>query len=52
MVFGECVGIAAAVAALDGTTPRKVDIRRVQRKLVETGVCLGEPERLRELGLA
>ena len=51
MVFGQCVGTAAAVAALDGTTPRTVDIRKVQRRLVEDGIFVGEEGRLRALGL-
>jgi hypothetical protein len=51
MVFGQCVGTVAALAALDGVTPRKVDIRKVQRRLLRDGIPLGEPARLRELGL-
>ena len=51
MVFGQCVGAAAAVAALDGVSPRDVDIRKVQQHLVDDGIVLGEAERLRELGL-
>ncbi|MGD9495497.1 MAG: FAD-dependent oxidoreductase [Armatimonadota bacterium] len=52
MVFGQCVGTAAALAALEGTTPRQVDVRAVQRRLLADGIWLGEPERLAELGLA
>jgi len=52
MVFGQCVGTAAAVAALDGATPKTVDIRKVQRRIVEDGVSLGGDARLKELGLA
>jgi hypothetical protein len=51
MVFGQCVGTAAAVAAQDGATPRTVDIKKVQRRLVEDGINLGEEKRLKELGL-
>jgi hypothetical protein len=52
MVFGQTVGTAAAIAALDGVTPRNVDLKKVQRRLIADGIFLGEPERLRELGLA
>ena len=52
MVFGQTVGTAASIAALDGVAPRAVDIRKVQRRLIADGIVLGEPERLRELGLA
>ena len=51
MVFGQCVGTAAAVAALDGASPKVVDIRKVQQRLVDDGIVLGDAERLRELGL-
>lgn len=51
MVFGQAVGTAAAVAALDGTTPKKVDIRKVQRRLVAEGIYLGDEGRLKELGV-
>jgi len=51
MVFGQCVGTAAAVAALDSVTPRNVDIRKVQKRLVADGVVLGDEARLKQLGL-
>ena len=51
MVFGQCVGTAAAIAALDGVTPKNVDLKKVQRRLVEDGIVLGDDDRLRELGL-
>ena len=51
MVFGQTVGTAAAVAALDRVSPREVDIRKVQKRLVADGIILGEEQRLRELGL-
>ncbi len=44
-------GVAAAVAALSGSTTHTVDIRSVQRELLRQGVCLGSSERLVELGL-
>ena len=51
MVFGQCVGTAAAIAALDGVATRDLDIRKAQKRLLEDGIFLGEEERLRELGL-
>lgn len=51
MVFGQTVGTAAAVAALDNVTPKNVDIRKIQRLLVAEGIYLGEESRLRELGI-
>lgn len=51
MVFGQCVGTAGAVAALDRVTPKSVDIKKVQRRLIADGIVLGEDSRLVELGL-
>jgi len=51
MVLGQCVGTAAAIAALDGKTPRTFDVRKAQQRLIDDGIYLGEPERLVELGL-
>ena len=52
MVFGQTVGTAAGIAARDNVTPRKVDVRKVQRRLVRDGIVLGESARLQELGIA
>ena len=51
MTLGQAAGTAAAVAALDGVTPKRVDIKKVQRKLVADGIFLGDDARLAELGL-
>jgi hypothetical protein len=54
MVFlmGQAAGIAAALAARDGVGPRDINVRDLQRILVETyGMDFGGAERLRELGL-
>ncbi|MCD6288921.1 MAG: FAD-dependent oxidoreductase [Anaerolineae bacterium] len=51
-VLGQAGGVAAAVAARNGTTARDVNIREVQRELLRQNVCLGEPDRLAQLGLA
>ena len=52
MVFGQCVGTAGALAVLDGETPKSVDIKKVQRRLIADGIVLGEASRRAELGLA
>lgn len=52
MVFGQAVGTAAAVAALDDLLPKEVDMQKVQRRLVADGIHLGDETRLRELELA
>lgn len=44
-------GVAAAVAALSGSTTHTVDIRKVQQELLRQGVFLGDEARLKELGL-
>lgn len=54
MVFmmGQAVGVAAALAARDGKTPREIDVRELQRILHATHqVPLGDAPRLRQLGL-
>jgi ribulose 1,5-bisphosphate synthetase/thiazole synthase len=51
MVLGQAIGTAAAIAALDNVTPKDVDIRKVQKRLVAEGIYLGDENRLRELGL-
>ena len=52
MAIGEVAGTAAALAVRDGVEPRNLDVRKLQRELLSQGYLLGEPERLRELGLA
>ena len=49
---GQVAGVAAALSAEAGVTPRSLDIRTLQRVLYENyGVPLGDEERLRELGI-
>jgi hypothetical protein len=38
--MGEAAGTAAAIALKDGVKPRKADIKKVQKKLLEQGVWL------------
>jgi len=52
MTCGQAAGAAAALAVRGGVTPRGLSIRELQRLLLEQGVRLGPPERLRELGLS
>ena len=44
-------GTAAAMAALKGISPRELDIKELQWKLLEAGFQLGDKARLGELGL-
>jgi hypothetical protein len=55
MVFmmGQAVGVAAALAARDGKTPRAIDVRELQQILhAKYHVPLGDALRLQQLGLA
>lgn len=40
---GEVAGVAAAMAVKEGTTPRQVDVRRLQEKLLRSGILREEP---------
>jgi len=51
MVLGQAAGVASALAAREGTSPDALDVREVQRALIEQGAWLGEPQRLKALGL-
>ncbi len=51
MIPGQASGVAAALAARGGITPRALDRRTLQRELLAQGVLLGSGQRLRELGL-
>lgn len=52
MLLGQAAGVAAAVAAREGTAPGHLEPRDVQRELLGQGAYLGAPERLAALGLA
>ena len=43
MLTGQAAGAAAALSALSGTTPRNVDVHRLQHRLLEQGVRLAIP---------
>jgi len=51
MVLGQAAGAAAALAAREGTPPRHLDVRVLQRALLDKGVYLGSQERLEALGV-
>ena len=50
--LGQAAGIAAALAAEERSSARTLDVKSLQRALLEQGFYLGDDERLRELGLA
>ena len=49
--MGEAGGIAAALAAKSGVTPRRLDVKALQAKLLAAGYYLGDAERLKALSL-
>jgi len=51
MTLGQAAGVAAALCALDDIEPPRLDVRHLQRHLLEQNVWLGDEARLRELGL-
>ena len=53
MLMGQVAGLAAALAARDGVSPRKIDVRELQRMLYHKyHIPMEEdPKRLKELGL-
>jgi len=52
IILGQAAGTAAALSTKMETTPRKLDVRELQRTLLNQGVYLGDASRLKELGLA
>ncbi|MDP6775812.1 MAG: FAD-dependent oxidoreductase [Candidatus Latescibacteria bacterium] len=52
MHMGELGGIAAALSARNGTTPKALEVKELQRAAIEAGYYLGDEARLQELGLA
>jgi len=51
MYMGQAGGIAAAMCVQSGIEPRKVNIKELQKKLLEAGFYLGDKQRLTQLGL-
>lgn len=52
LVIGEAAGTAAAMAAAEGIAPRALEVKALQKRLLQQGVHLGTQARLAELGLA
>jgi hypothetical protein len=52
MLMGQAAGLAAALSVKQGNAPRNLDVKGLQRALVDRyQVPLGDGDRLRELGL-
>ena len=51
MTVGQGTGVAAAISARLGVNVRDVPVLEIQKELVAQGAYLGEPERLKELGV-
>jgi hypothetical protein len=51
MALGQATGAAAALAARNGGSTRTLDVKALQRLLLEEGFHLGDDARLAELGL-
>lgn len=51
MANGQIGGLAAALCAREGVTPKRLDVKLLQRRLLDEGFHLGDEARLRELGL-
>jgi hypothetical protein len=51
MHMGEAGGHAAALSVQNGVTPRELDVKLLQRVLLDAGYYLGDVERLKDLRL-
>ena len=49
--LGEVAGLAAAIAANDTLAPRSIDVKKLQRAMLDGGYFLGDEDRLKQLGL-
>ena len=52
MALGEATGIAAALAARPGATPKTLDVQLLQREMLKQDYFLGDADRLTALGLS
>lgn len=50
-VMGEACGIAAAMSVEQGIAPKRLDVKALQRTLLDAGFYLGDEARLAELGV-
>ncbi len=51
MMLGEAGGISAALAVESNLTVKKIQIKKLQKILLKEGFFMGEPDRIKELGL-
>jgi hypothetical protein len=51
MYMGQAGGTAAAMAAKNNISPRNINIRKLQKKLYDDGIYLGDNDKLKKLGL-
>ena len=51
MILGHAGGLAAVLAVKTGVTPKRLDVKELQRRLLGEGFYLGDNDRLRELRL-
>jgi len=51
MYMGQAGGTAAAMCAKSSVPPRKLDVKQLQKRLLDAGFYLGDETRLAELGL-
>jgi len=49
MMMGQASGVAAALAAREDIFPRALDVRKLQKALIEMGARVADPERIRQL---
>ena len=49
MMMGQAAGVAAALSAQEGIYPRQLDVKKLQRVLLDLGAELGPPERVADL---
>ena len=49
MLMGQAAGVAAALAAERDVSPRRLDVKALQRELLRLGAEFGTPERVEEL---
>lgn len=49
MALGHAAGLAAAMCVCDDTSTSNIDIKKLQKKLIEQGFYLGDNKRLKEL---
>jgi hypothetical protein len=51
MALGQATGIAAALAVAESVSPRALNVKKLQRALLDEGFYLGDRSRITELGL-